>query len=185
MKFIKKIKLNKRGAALIILTALLVGMTIINYKLSDSLTAQTGEDDPMNAELVSSHTEQTAMSGTKAVDKAFFSAYRLEREQARSADIEILQDIAENTKATDENAANAQAEMIYLVKLNEMELSVENRIKAKGFADCIVFIHEDHANVLVDCDTLTAQDAIQIQDIVESECKVGLENIAVSATGGN
>ncbi len=60
---------------------------------------------------------------------------------------------------------------------------MENLIKSKGYDDCIVFIHQGYVNVIVDAEEITQQQAVQIQDIVASECGVDLSKITIAVSG--
>jgi stage III sporulation protein AH len=77
---------------------------------------------------------------------------------------------------------NAHHEIINLTKLSEKEMVVENLIKAKGFSDVIVFIHEGYVNVVVDAAQLTTAQASQIQDIVVKECSVEVSKVCIAVS---
>ena len=54
-------------------------------------------------------------------------------------------------------------------KRAEMETSIENQIKAKGFEECIVFLGADNASIVVKTEGLEPAEAAQITDIVVAE----------------
>ena len=72
--------------------------------------------------------------------------------------------------------------MINLVKLSEKEMIIENLIRAKGFNDVIVFIHDGYVNAIVDSEELSPGDAAQIQDIIFKETGVSLDKISIANT---
>lgn len=185
---IKKLNLNKRTLSLIVLLVILAAVSFINYKIvlpNNNATASIDEQAPLNAEFVSNITEEEIMSGSAVINNAFFTEYRTLREQTRSENISILEDIANSENKDSESVINAQNEMIELVKLSELELITENQIKSKGFSDCIIFIHEDYANVLVDSNSISPQEAAQIQDIINKNCKIDISKISISTSKNN
>ncbi|MGN0975107.1 MAG: SpoIIIAH-like family protein, partial [Gemmiger sp.] len=52
------------------------------------------------------------------------------------------------------------------------ESELETQIKAKGFADCVVFLNEGKANITVmtENDALTSEEVTQIRDVVLRKC---------------
>ena len=73
------------------------------------------------------------------------------------------------TVGTDDQSRLEAADKIngYAVR-SEQEKAIENQIIAKGFEDCIVFVGEDNACVVVKTDGLTSAQAAQILDIIAS-----------------
>ena len=62
----------------------------------------------------------------------------------------------------------------------ESELNTENLIRAKGFEEVIVSMHNGSVNVIVDADALTDEQVAQILDIVLRQTGETAENIKVS-----
>ena len=63
----------------------------------------------------------------------------------------------------------------------DKETSIENLLKAKGFADVVVMIGDSDVNVVVKGDELISSQTMQIQDAVLSQSKVDLNNIKIVA----
>ena len=91
--------------------------------------------------------------------------------------------------AADENAAaeaideaNASIQTMAAYTLSEAE--VENLVIAKGYADCICFIGEDSASVVVSStvDGLTEADIARIAEIVCEETGLSLGQIKIIET---
>ena len=58
--------------------------------------------------------------------------------------------------------------------------TIENLVKAKGFEDCIAYVDNEKANVVVKITDMTAEQAAQIKDIILSETNVDVSNITVT-----
>ena len=80
-------------------------------------------------------------------------------------------------------SGNVQAEVVQKVKdmadAVDQESKIENLIKAKGFADCVVYIEGEKCNVVVPGETLTSQQTAQITEIVLAQSKVKSQNITI------
>lgn len=61
----------------------------------------------------------------------------------------------------------------------ESESKMETLIKSKGFKDCVVYLSDQSAKVVVKSDGLEQAQAAQIMDIVVSESEVPSENISI------
>ena len=134
-----------------------------------------GETQFVNAEPEDS-TTQTAVIDS---DDYFVSA-RLKRQQGRDAVIEGYQEIINNAGSSDDeksNAINSSSDLNYII---EIEGNIENLVMAKGFADCMAYIDNGTANIVVKTPGLLASEAAQIKDIIVSESGVSAHNITVT-----
>ena len=179
-------KVKKKNAVLLGLVACLLAISIANYTFfyNDDTSVSNVDDGPSNATLVSNITEEDILSGNAELSSEFFSEYRLNRDKVRSQNLEALQNITKDTSLDKDIIKEAVEESVNISKLSETELVVENLIKAKGFDDAIVIIHEGYANVIVDAASLSPADAAQIQNIVNKECKIAISKITI-ATSNN
>jgi stage III sporulation protein AH len=174
-------KTKNKGLLVIALVAVLAAATTVNYKLSEkSNTASSDSQGMINAELVSTYSEEDVMTSTTGIDSKFFAQYRTQREKTRSENISLLENIVSDSESTTEMVTNAQQEIIKLTQLSEKEMVVENLIKAKGFSDVIAFIHEGYVNVIIEAEQLSAAQAAQVQDIVVKECGVEVSKVCIA-----
>ena len=110
---------------------------------------------------------------------SFFDIYRSERDSVRTQELAYLDAIV--AQGGDEaTLSEAQKQKMTLVGCMESELNTENLIRAKGFEDVIVSMHNGSVNVIVDADALTDEQVAQILDIVLRETGETAENIKVS-----
>ena len=80
----------------------------------------------------------------------------------------MLKSIVNNENADDQSRLEAADKINGYAVRSEQEKAIENQIIAKGFEDCIVFVGEDNACVVVKTDGLTSAQAAQILDIIAS-----------------
>jgi stage III sporulation protein AH len=110
---------------------------------------------------------------------SFFDMYRSERDSVRTQELAYLDAIV--AQGGDEaTLSEAQKQKMNLVDCMESELNTENLIRAKGFEEVIVSMHNGSVNVIVDADALTDEQVAQILDIVLRQTGETAENIKVS-----
>ena len=110
---------------------------------------------------------------------SFFDMYRSERDSVRTQELAYLDSIV--AQGGDEaTLSEAQKQKMTLVGCMESELNTENLIRAKGFEEVIVSMHNGSVNVIVDADALTDEQVAQILDIVLRQTGETAENIKVS-----
>lgn len=115
---------------------------------------------------------------------SYFSEARIARQQSRDeavATIENLYGVAEedsdNVSVLAEKAGEIAANM-------ELESKIESIIKAKGFADCIVYISGEYADVMVQTEGLLPTEAAVIKEAIIQETSVPVENISIVEVNG-
>jgi len=132
-----------------------------------------------NAEQVSAEIAPNASVDIKLTEKDFFIDYKLERDRLRSQEADYLRELINNPNASQESKDQAQKDLIELSKKVETEMICENLIKAKGFEDAVIFLSNDHANVVVKATALQQKDIAQITDIVTKSTGVPIEKITI------
>lgn len=74
---------------------------------------------------------------------------RLARARARSLEMETLRALAESPRTGDAARQEAALKLVELTELARKEADIEVLLKAKNFADALVLLHKDHADVVV------------------------------------
>lgn len=111
---------------------------------------------------------------------AYFASARLARSKARDEAIETISAVLNDDVLSEEEKQEASSKALSISEIIEAESRIENRIKAKGFADCMVYISDSGASVVVKSDGLTQDQATQIKNIVVSEGDIRGENISIT-----
>ena len=126
--------------------------------------------------------DQPQESGTPST--GYFASARLNRQQARDSALELLQLAAadENAQQAVVDEANASIQAMAAITLSEAK--VENLITAKGYGDCVCFINNNSASVVVSSteNGLSANDVAKIVEIVKEETGLSASKITVIET---
>ena len=75
--------------------------------------------------------------------------------------------------------ADATNKIVEISQQIEDESKIETLIKAKGFENCVVYLDDESANVVVQTSGLAVEQAAQIKNIVLSEKDIKAENITI------
>ncbi len=115
------------------------------------------------------------------VSTGYFASARLNRQQARDSALALLQQAAsdENAQQTMLDEANASIQAMAAFTMSEAQ--VENLVTAKGYGDCVCFIGENSATVVVSstADGLSETDIAKISEIVMKETSLAATKITI------
>ncbi len=141
---------------------------------SGLLEASSGTDSATSSSGASS-------SDGKMSSKAeeYFTQAKLERQESRDKSIELLNSVINNDKATEEEKKEAVASASEIAKNIEVETKIESLIKAKNFAECMAFIENGKANIIVSTDGLLPHDTITINEIVNTQTDIPFKDITI------
>ncbi|MEG0693223.1 MAG: SpoIIIAH-like family protein [Oscillospiraceae bacterium] len=120
------------------------------------------------------------VSSKSIADETYFAMAKYSRTKSRDEAIETISTVLNDTKLTDEDKKEVSAKAMAITDIIEAESRIENLIKAKGFEECVVYITENNANVVVKTDGLDQDKATQIKNIIVSEGKIKGENVSIT-----
>ena len=120
----------------------------------------------------------TSASGVSTIAGA-----KLLKEQTRAQNKESLMEIINNDSLTEAAKQDAVNSMITLTETAQKESDAQMLLEAKGFAQSVVSISGDCADVMVDASSLTQEQTAQIIDIVQRKTEVAPENIIITVSG--
>ena len=195
------VSIRKRGAVYGVIALMLCVAVYLNWsyvKTPDDLVVAQQADEEAQAgknygeaeqvdSLTTDGTGAEAESGTAPEEAAvvskedYFAQSRLSREKARDEAISILKETVESDKADEEAKNEASQKISALAENSVQEARVESLIKAKGYAEAVVFIGEDSVNVIVQPPQagFEASDASKIKDIVVTETGAAADKIKI------
>ena len=92
--------------------------------------------------------------------------------------ISVLTDTIDNTsEGSEKNSAQQQKDKI--IEYMNMEKSLENLIRNKGYSDAFVIVTDKSVNITVQAKELSDQDVARILDVAMRETGRGAEDIVV------
>ena len=98
---------------------------------------------------------------------------------SRDAAVQTLQTIMGGGDITEDEMVSRALEAVQMSNMIEKEGTIENLIKAQGFADCVVYLDKDSAKIVVKSDGLEKGQAAAIKDIILGEVAIPSENIRI------
>ncbi|MBR2668111.1 MAG: SpoIIIAH-like family protein [Oscillospiraceae bacterium] len=141
------------------------------------------EDARSDADRADEPAPETAETGEipETGSSETFDMARLNRQQARDSSLSMLLMAAEDENADQELIDNANRSIQAMAACTRAEAQIENLVMAKGYADCVVFLGENSASVMVTPPEggLTAGDAARISDIVITETGLSADQIKI------
>ncbi len=126
----------------------------------------------------------TAVFVNAGDESSYFIQAKLEREQARSKQKDLLNEMINNDKLDSTKKSQAADQMLEIQKRIEKETAAESMIEAKGFKEAYVRIDDDTVDVVVDRQQLTESEIAQIEDIVKRKTGVSADKIRISPLRG-
>jgi stage III sporulation protein AH len=115
----------------------------------------------------------------KENNKNFFVEYRIERDQARSEQINLLREMINNPNSDKKLKTKAQSQLLDITNNIEQEMEIESLVRARGYQDGIAFIHNNSVEVIVAAGELDQSDVAKIGNIVTNTTEVSLDNITI------
>lgn len=165
-------------------------IAVNNEKTSEVTTAKSTAKNESNGEqaVTSSENNQSAnaSSAGEAVfvnssnDSSYFIQAKLDREQARSKEKDLLNEMLSNENIEASKKSDAANAMLEIQQRIERETASEAMIEAKGFKEVYVRIDNDTVDVVVDKAQLTDAEVAQIEDIIKRKTGVSGDKIRIS-----
>lgn len=110
----------------------------------------------------------------------FFTEYRLERDKIRSERSDLLRESIKSANS-EEARQKAHDTMLKMVMDKQRETEIESLIKARGFADALVFIKDNSVSAVVKTSSLSREEVVQVADVISRVAGVKAEDITISA----
>jgi stage III sporulation protein AH len=142
--------------------------------VDEGMAEAAGEEDVPGEAVFTASSGITTLSGAK-----------LQKEQTRAQNKEMLLEIINNANISETQKQEAVNSMISMTDIAEKETAAEILLEAKGFSDAIVSIDGDSVDVVVNTTELTEAQRAQIEDIVIRKTGVSADAIIISTVNAN
>lgn len=159
-------------------------------KLSLTEASGKGYEDIPGAAVYVDGSSDTANVDAESGDQiqqtsGYFAQARMERDRVRSRQKEELKAIVDGASEAAEasfdlTAAEAQEQLVNIIRRSEAEATIETLIKQRGFEDALAYMSDTGSvDVIVKAESLTAIEVANISDIVVRHTNAEMENITV------
>lgn len=122
----------------------------------------------------------TAIFVNSSSDTGYFVQAKLDREQSRAKQKEILTGMINNDNIDQAQKAECADAMLEIQQRIEKETAAEAMIESKGFAEVYVRIDDNTVDVVVNKESLTDAEIAQIEDIVKRKTGMESDQIRIS-----
>lgn len=157
---------------------------LVDYSaLPDDLDAEDMALDPITAEVAETTGDGAAVYVSAeggAAGAQYFAEAKLDREQSRAKQKDILTEMLNNENVSQEQKDKCSDTMLQLQERIEKETAAEAMIEAKGFQEAYVRIDDATVDVVVDKETLTDAEVAQIEDIVKRKTGCEADQIRIN-----
>lgn len=157
---------------------------LVDYSaLPDDLDAEDMALDPITAEVAETTGDGAAVYVSAeggAAGAQYFAEAKLDREQSRAKQKDILTEMLNNENVSQEQKDKCSDTMLQLQERIEKETAAEAMIEAKGFQEAYVRIDDETVDVVVDKETLTDAEVAQIEDIVKRKTGCEADQIRIN-----
>lgn len=154
--------------------------------IEDSASASSIE----NPEIAVSNDELTLSEATQktgdavfvngSTDTSYFVQAKLDREQVRAKEKDILMEMVNSQETPADKKSDAADQVLKLQQRIEKESAAEAMIESKGFNGVYVRIDDDTVDVVINRSELTDQEIAQIQDIVSRKTGLSADKIRIN-----
>ena len=199
-----KKKIHKNQVVIATLAVLIAIAGYISYdksdidlaKLSQETNAEDKKDkdttvwdelvwDEENTEIVSDAEDElnpgeSVLTGNIINVTDYAVAVKLNREQIRATNKEMLSEIINNEQLSEEAKQEAINKMVELTDIAEKEANAEMLLEGKGFTNVVVSISENSCDVVLDMGEITDAKRAQVEDIVKRKTGVSADKIVIT-----
>ena len=115
----------------------------------------------------------------------YFAGAKMERDKARSKQKEELKAMVQSsddtvTASSTLSSAEAQEQLVSLIRRSETESTIETLIKQRGFEDAMVYMSDTgNIDVIIKASSLSSKEVAQISDIVTRHTDTTMDCITV------
>lgn len=141
---------------------------------------ETKESVQTDDKTADTETAGEAVFVNSSSDSSYFIQAKLEREQARAKEKDLLNEMLSNDSMEASGKSDAANAMLEIQQRIERETAAEAMIEAKGFKEVYVRIDDETVDVVVDRPELTDAEVAQIEDIVKRKTGYSGDKIRIS-----
>ena len=124
--------------------------------------------------------DNDAIAVNKSMENSYFVQAKLDREQARAKQKEILDEMINNKNLSESKKTECIDNKIEIQKRIEKESAAESLLESKGFDETYVRIDDETVDVVINKEMLSDAEVAQIEDIVKRKTGFKANQIRIS-----
>lgn len=140
------------------------------------------ETAPVSNITNESSDEQANENGSSGIINSsdYFAGASVAKQKARDTSVEVLKNAIKDMQASDQTKTEAFNKLAELSKVIQQESNIENLIKSKGVANCLVFIQNRECRVVVSPGSLNDNLVVTIFEMVSGQSGIANDKIKIS-----
>lgn len=154
--------------------------TLADDEDTDGLEIALGDNVSSDGESAQVYDDTGAAVYVSATADTYFVQAKLEREQARASQKDMLTDMINNSNIDDTKKQECADSLLEIQQRIEKETAAEAMIESKGFSEVYVRIDDDTVDVVVSKSELTDTELAQIMDIVTRKTGMKESQVRIS-----
>ena len=161
----------KRGVTIASVLLLVCAAVYLNWSYNNSWgKADSAMVKAEDAAMEEANKAYEASNNTLS-SSGYFAEARLNRQVSREEAVKLLEKAVSNEDASKETIDSAMNSISVMANYSMSETQLENKLLAKEFSDCVVFMSEDKITVAVPApaEGLSEASVARITDVVTSE----------------
>ena len=154
--------------------------TLADDEDSDGLEVAHGEDPAGGGESTPVYDDTGAAVYVSATPDTYFVQAKLEREQSRASQKDMLTEMINNSNVDEAKKQECADNLLEIQQRIEKETAAEAMIESKGFSEAYVRIDDDTVDVVVNKSELSDTELAQIMDIVTRKTGMKESQVRIS-----
>ncbi len=154
--------------------------TIADDEDSDGLEVALGDGAVSKEESAQVYDDTGAAVYVSATADTYFVQAKLEREQSRASQKDMLTEMINNSNIDDAKKQECADNLLEIQQRIEKETAAEAMIESKGFSEVYVRIDDDTVDVVVNKSELSDTELAQIMDIVTRKTGMSESQVRIS-----
>ncbi|MFW6389757.1 MAG: SpoIIIAH-like family protein, partial [Halanaerobiales bacterium] len=147
---------------------------------SENVVIDQNDNDPdIGVDVIGNNEILNHTRASEEGGENFFIDYRLERDKARSEQLDIYREMINNPNTDKATKEEAQKKIIELTARLEKEMKIESLIRARGYEDALAYIHEESVDVIVQSEGLKEEEVAQIGDIIVKTTGLSFDDVTI------
>lgn len=154
--------------------------TLADDEDTDGLEVALGEDSSGSEESTPVYDDTGAAVYVSATPDTYFVQAKLEREQSRASQKDMLTEMINNSNVDEAKKQECADNLLEIQQRIEKETAAEAMIESKGFSEAYVRIDDDTVDVVVNKSELSDTELAQIMDIVTRKTGMKESQVRIS-----